>query len=80
MGGWKLEVFKMSVYMTFPVALFYYFNQPQFFEGWMIEKRNQLFPPQEVNAKERLNKTIDYLEKRREQLAEKNNEGISRTH
>ena len=27
MGGWKLEVFKMGWYMTFPVATFYYFNQ-----------------------------------------------------
>ncbi|XP_076440472.1 protein PET100 homolog, mitochondrial-like [Babylonia areolata] len=66
MGGWKLEVFKMGVYMTFPVAMFYYFNQPSFFEDWMMEKRNQLFPPQEKNARERINKTIDYLEKRRE--------------
>ena len=30
---------QMGVYMTFPVGLFYYFNQPQFFEDWMIEKR-----------------------------------------
>ncbi|KAK7101185.1 protein PET100 homolog, mitochondrial-like [Littorina saxatilis] len=71
MGGWKLEVFKMAVYMTFPVGLFYYFNQPEFFETWMLKKRNTLFPPQEVNAKERINKTIDYLEKRREEQIKK---------
>ena len=27
MGGWKLEAFKMALYMTFPVVTFYYFNQ-----------------------------------------------------
>jgi hypothetical protein len=30
---------QMTVYMTFPVAMFYYFNQPEFFEGWMMAKR-----------------------------------------
>lgn len=31
--------FQMGVYMSFPVTLFYYFNQPAFFQSWMIEKR-----------------------------------------
>ncbi|XP_025109635.1 protein PET100 homolog, mitochondrial-like [Pomacea canaliculata] len=67
MGGWKLEVFKMGVYMSFPVTLFYYFNQPAFFQSWMIEKRNQIFPPEEANAKQKINRTIEYLEKREEE-------------
>ncbi len=29
----------MTVYMMFPVGVFYWFNQPQFFEGWMMDKR-----------------------------------------
>ncbi|KAF0313984.1 Protein PET100, mitochondrial [Amphibalanus amphitrite] len=33
MGGWKLEIFKMGMYMTFPVGLFWYFNQPEYFEN-----------------------------------------------
>jgi len=36
MGGWKLEVFKMALYMSFPVALFHWFNQPEYFEKWVI--------------------------------------------
>lgn len=32
MGSWKLEVFRMSVYMLFPVGLFYYFNHPEFYQ------------------------------------------------
>lgn len=28
MAGWVLEVFKMSLYVSFPVALFHYFNSP----------------------------------------------------
>ncbi|BFY99622.1 hypothetical protein BsWGS_02662 [Bradybaena similaris] len=45
MGTWHLEVMKMAVYISFPVALFYCFNQPFFFENWMKEKRARLFPP-----------------------------------
>lgn len=35
MGGWHLEIFKMAMYMTFPVAMFHYFNQPEYFEKWV---------------------------------------------
>lgn len=45
MGNWKLEVFKMTIYMAFPVGLFHYFNQPQLFEEWVITKRREMYPP-----------------------------------
>lgn len=32
MGNWQLEVAKMAIYITFPVAMFHYFNQPENFE------------------------------------------------
>ena len=45
MGGWKLEIFKMGMYMSFPVGLFWYFNQPEYFEKWVIQTKQQLYPP-----------------------------------
>lgn len=51
MGGWKLEVGKMALYMTFPVALFHYFNQPQYFEEWVTKKKRELFPPEDTPSK-----------------------------
>ncbi|KAL5016101.1 hypothetical protein ScPMuIL_005690 [Solemya velum] len=66
MGGWKLEVFRMAVYMTFPVGLFYYFNQPEFFEGWMMAQRQQLFPPEDPRVDE-IKKAAEELERLREQ-------------
>ncbi|KAK5649996.1 hypothetical protein RI129_001025 [Pyrocoelia pectoralis] len=45
MGNWKLEVVKMTIYMAFPVGLFHYFNQPQYFEEWVINKRREMYPP-----------------------------------
>lgn len=35
MGGWQLEVGKMAIYMAFPVGMFHYFNQPEYFEKWV---------------------------------------------
>lgn len=45
MGGWKLEIGKMAMYMSFPVAVFYFFNQPQYFEDWIVKMRRELYPP-----------------------------------
>ncbi|RXG59688.1 hypothetical protein Avbf_08465 [Armadillidium vulgare] len=39
MGGWKLESGKMALYISFPVILFYVFNQPKYFEDWVTQKR-----------------------------------------
>ena len=47
MGGWKLEVGKMALYLTFPVAVFYFFNQPKYFEDWIVKMRRELYPPLE---------------------------------
>lgn len=43
MGGWHLEAFKMAVYMIFPVGLFHYFNQPEYFETWVINFKQENF-------------------------------------
>lgn len=45
MGNWKLEISKMALYMSFPVVLFYVFNQPKYFEEWTVRKRRELYPP-----------------------------------
>lgn len=47
MGNWKLEAFKMMVYMAFPVGLFHYFNQPQYFEESLVKMKREMFPPQD---------------------------------
>ncbi|CAG9855178.1 unnamed protein product [Phyllotreta striolata] len=52
MGNWKLEVAKMGLYVTFPVALFYYFNQPQYFEEWVVNKKREIYPPESQKQKD----------------------------
>lgn len=58
MGGWILEVGKMAIYMSFPVALFHYFNQPQYFEKWVTEKKRELYPPEAKGRREELAECI----------------------
>ncbi|XP_013078323.2 protein PET100 homolog, mitochondrial-like [Biomphalaria glabrata] len=60
MGGWQMEVFRMAVYISFPVGLFYMFNQPAFYENWMMEKRAKIFPASDPRA-------VEILEARRAQ-------------
>lgn len=44
MGGWVLEVAKMALYLSFPVAAFHVFNSPQYFEQYVIEKKREMYP------------------------------------
>ncbi|KAH0821664.1 hypothetical protein GEV33_001127 [Tenebrio molitor] len=45
---WRLEIGKMALYITFPVALFHYFNQPELFEDWVVKTKRELYPPEDT--------------------------------
>lgn len=68
MGSWKLEVFKIALYISFPVGLFYVFNQPQYFEEWVIKTRREMYPKQD---EENRRKFREELEKHRRASTEK---------
>lgn len=44
MGGWVLEIAKMGLYLSFPVAAFHVFNAPEYFEKYVIEKKREMYP------------------------------------
>ncbi|KAJ8894257.1 hypothetical protein PR048_006869 [Dryococelus australis] len=54
MGGWVLEVAKMAMYMAFPVGMFHFFNQPEYFEEWVVKTRRAIFPPESKTHREEL--------------------------
>lgn len=66
MGGWKLEVAKMAMYMTFPVALFHYFNQPQYFEEWVTKMKRELYPPEKQEIRAKFEETIKQVQEMHE--------------
>ncbi|RDD47722.1 Protein PET100-like protein, mitochondrial [Trichoplax sp. H2] len=41
--GNKIELFRMTIYVFFPVAIFYYFNKPDWYEKWVENKRAKIY-------------------------------------
>lgn len=37
----------MAIYMAFPVGIFHYFNQPQYFEESLVKMKREMYPPQD---------------------------------
>ncbi|XP_011875612.1 PREDICTED: protein PET100 homolog, mitochondrial [Vollenhovia emeryi] len=53
--GWVLEVVKMFLYISFPVGMYHYVNQPVFFDEFVIKAKEEYFPPESRKA----NKMMD---------------------
>lgn len=66
MGGWKLEVGRMFMYMMFPVLTFHYFNQPQYYEDAVAQLKRKLYPPQSKEVTELLNDKLHSVREKRE--------------
>ncbi|XP_028404680.1 protein PET100 homolog, mitochondrial-like [Dendronephthya gigantea] len=49
--GSKIELLRMSIYVFFPVAVFYYFNMPNFYEEYVQTTMGKLYPPNENSKK-----------------------------
>ncbi|XP_041970623.1 protein PET100 homolog, mitochondrial [Aricia agestis] len=64
MGNWKLEVARMAMYTIFPVGLFFVFNQPEYFEEWVTNKKREIFPPENKQHREDINKLIQDMRKK----------------
>ncbi|CAF4476836.1 unnamed protein product [Rotaria sp. Silwood2] len=71
MGGWKLEVFRMACYVTFPLAAMFLFSRPELFKERVIEARKRFHPPpnperddliQQLKDRERLRREAEALE------------------
>ncbi|KAG8265489.1 protein PET100 homolog, mitochondrial [Homalodisca vitripennis] len=66
MGGWKLEVGKMFMYMMFPVVTFHYFNQPQYYEEWVAKAKKELYPPESDEVNMLLREKLSSIRQKRE--------------
>lgn len=63
--GWKLEIGRMGLYMLFPLVTFHFFNQPQYYEEWVLKTKREMYPPESEEVNEKIR--AQFLEIRREQ-------------
>lgn len=50
MGGWKIELTRMSLYIAFPVTCFYLLNKPELFKDLLVKDRATYYPPEDAEA------------------------------
>lgn len=68
MGGWKLELFRMTLYISFPVGMFLLFNYPPFYEQAIMEGRRALASSYDPEAAELLRQ---FMEKKKAEQMER---------
>lgn len=66
MQKWQWEVCKMFMYMTFPVAMFHYFNSPQIFEQEVTKIKLETYPAISTERQEQIEEMIRETNARRE--------------
>lgn len=70
-----MEVGKMAMYMAFPVALFHWFNTPEYFEKWVVEKKREMYPPEHLNSHDQIQEVIQDLRQKQQEKYLKAMEG-----
>ncbi|XP_070320889.1 protein PET100 homolog, mitochondrial isoform X1 [Odocoileus virginianus] len=81
--GVKLEVFRvseqpssrkagrgvlpMTIYLTFPVAMFWIANQAEWFEDYVIQRKRELWPPEKEDQRRELEEFKERIRKQREE-------------
>ncbi|XP_053442602.1 protein PET100 homolog, mitochondrial isoform X2 [Nycticebus coucang] len=66
--GVKLEVFRMALYLTFPVTMFWISNQAEWFEDYIILRKRELWPPEKEGQHQEIE---EFKERIRKQQKEK---------
>ncbi|XP_072767596.1 protein PET100 homolog, mitochondrial-like [Anoplolepis gracilipes] len=56
--GWILEVAKMCLYVSFPVGIFYYVNQPAYYDEYVIKAKKEFYPLESKKASEEMENFI----------------------
>ncbi|XP_025317393.3 protein PET100 homolog, mitochondrial-like [Canis lupus baileyi] len=63
----KLEVFRMTLYLTFPVTMFWIANQAEWFEDYVIQCKRELWPPEKEDQRRELEEFKERIWKQREE-------------
>ncbi|KAK1785552.1 hypothetical protein P4O66_018908 [Electrophorus voltai] len=65
--GVKIEIFRMMLYLSFPVAMFWISNQAEYFEEYIVKRKREIFPPDERIQRQELEDFKERMRIRREQ-------------
>ncbi|XP_059847893.1 protein PET100 homolog, mitochondrial [Hypanus sabinus] len=67
MGGVRLEIFRMCLYLSFPVTVFWVSNQAEYFEAYVVKRKREIYPPEEEMHRKELEDFKERMRKKREQ-------------
>ncbi|TDH03047.1 hypothetical protein EPR50_G00158940 [Perca flavescens] len=65
--GVKIEVFRMMLYLSFPVTMFWISNQAEYFEEYIVKRKREIFPPDEGLHRKELEDFKERMRVRKEQ-------------
>ncbi|KAM9115376.1 protein PET100 homolog, mitochondrial [Pangshura tecta] len=65
--GVKLEVFRMVLYLSFPVAMFWISNQAEYFEEYVIKRKREIYPPEDDRQRKELEDFKERMRKKHEE-------------
>ncbi|XP_023677739.1 protein PET100 homolog, mitochondrial [Paramormyrops kingsleyae] len=65
--GVKIEIFRMMLYLSFPVTMFWISNQAEYFEEYVVKRKREIYPPDEEIRRKELEAFKERMRERREQ-------------
>ncbi|XP_049601624.1 protein PET100 homolog, mitochondrial [Syngnathus scovelli] len=65
--GVKIEMFKMVLYISFPVTMFWISNQAEYFEEYIVKRKREIFPADEGIQRKELEDFKEKVRARNEQ-------------
>ncbi|XP_037112804.1 protein PET100 homolog, mitochondrial [Syngnathus acus] len=65
--GVKIEMFKMVLYLSFPVTMFWISNQAEYFEEYIVKRKREIFPADEGIQRKELEDFKEKVRARNEQ-------------
>ncbi|XP_035472357.1 protein PET100 homolog, mitochondrial [Scophthalmus maximus] len=70
--GVKIEIFRMMLYLSFPVTMFWISNQAEYFEEYVVKRKREIFPPNEALHRKELEDFKERMRVRKEKRLLKN--------
>lgn len=61
------EMLRMSLYLTFPVVMFWISNQAEWFEDYVVQRKRELWPREKEGQRQELEEFKQKIRKQKEE-------------